>query len=62
MRSFILWGGDCKQLISGVYEDTAVLGGARAALGGYPDREGTEVARRLTPTPAWIARQASHSG
>lgn len=44
MRSFILWGGDCKQLISGVYEDTAVLGGARAALGGrgpgtYPERE-----------------------
>lgn len=60
-------GGDCKQLISAVYEDTAALRGARGAPGGwgparYPDGEGTGAAPRLPPALAWAARGASHSG
>lgn len=57
----MLRGGDCKQLISGVYEDTAAPRGARAAPGGwgpaaYPDREGTEAAPLLlTLLLAWAA-------
>lgn len=46
-------GGDCQQLISGAYEDTAALRGARAAPGGsgpatYPDRAGLDQ-RSLAP-------------